>query len=141
VTDHEHDERVGRLAAMRERANDARPESWVPREPGEELAGELVRYERGETSYGRQIIAIIRTLDGTERACWLLHAVLLDEFAKAKPRPGELLLIRYEGKRENASGQPYAAYRLEVDREPVAPEWDAIGQEAAAELRGDQGVS
>lgn len=130
----EPDVRSERLAAMRDRASRERPASWVPQEVGEELAGELVRYERGETSYGRQIIAIVRGLDGSERACWLLHSVLRDEFAKVKPRPGELLLIRYEGKRDNASGQPYAAYRLEVDREPVAPDWDEVGQEAADDL-------
>jgi hypothetical protein len=126
-----------RIARLRERAEREFPDSWVPEQPGEEIAGELVRYERGTTSYGEQVIAVLRTPDGSERSVWLLHAVLRGEFAKLRPRPGELLLVRYEGKRQPAGGgSAYVSYRVEVDRDDGAPDWDEIGAEAQTESKG-----
>lgn len=43
-----------RLARIHERAERDYPESWIPENPGDEIAGELVRYERGTTAYGEQ---------------------------------------------------------------------------------------
>ena len=115
-----------RVARLRERAENEPPASWVPEADGEYIAGKLVRYERGTTAFGDQIIAILQAPDGTERAVWLLHAVLHNEFSRQRPRPGELVLIRYVGRRQAASGAPYAAYRVEVDREDAPLDWDAV---------------
>lgn len=125
-------ETAERIARLRDRADTATPESWVPEQPGEEIAGELVRYEEGQTAYGRQVIAVIRPPGGEERSIWLLHAVLRGEFAKLRPRPGELLLIRYLGKKQGGDGTSYASYRLEIDRDDAAPDWGAIDEDAAA---------
>jgi len=126
---------VERVARLRERADTEKPESWVPRDPGDEIAGQLVSYERGTTSYGSQVIAVIQPPDGPPRALWLLTAVLRDEFAKLRPAPGEWVLVRYLGKRQAAGGGPdYQAYTVVVDRVAVEPDWAAIGAEAAAEL-------
>jgi hypothetical protein len=123
---------TARVERLRERASREFPKAWVPEQPGEELAGELDRYESGTTAYGEQTIAVLRTLDGAERAVWLIHAVLRDEFAKLQPRPGELVLIRYLGKREPAGGgSAYVSYRLEVDRPDAVPDWAAVGGEPA----------
>jgi len=122
-----------RADRLRERAEQEYPESWVPDEAGDEIAGELVRYARGTTSYGEQVIAVLRTPAGVERSVWLLHAVLRGEFAKLRPRPGELVLVRYEGKRKSAAGNSYASYRVEVDRDEPAPDWNALGAEPMPE--------
>lgn len=128
---------AARAARLRERADTERPESWVPQAPGDEIVGELVRYERGSTSYGPQIIAIIQPEHGAPRAVWLLTAVLRDEFAKLRPAPGEWLLIRYLGKREAAGDGPdYQAHSVVVDRDALEPDWATVGAEAAADLNG-----
>ena len=131
-----------RLAKLHERAERQYPESWVPESPGDTIAGEFVRLDAGTTSYGEQAIAVLRTSDGAERGIWLLHAVLRGEFAKQRPRPGELVLVRYDGKRESAAGHSYASYRVEVDREQRAPDWDSLtaeddGTPAAEQDDGD----
>lgn len=125
---------AARAARLRDRAEQEHPESWVPEQAGDEIVGELVRYSRGTTSYGEQVIAVLRTVEGVERSVWLLHAVLRGEFAKLRPRPGELVLIRYQGKRKGAGGGVYAGYRVEVDRDEAPPDWDALDEGAAAEL-------
>jgi hypothetical protein len=122
-----------RADRLRERAKQEYPESWVPDQAGDEIAGELVRYSRGTTSYGEQVIAVLRTPEGVERSVWLLHAVLRGEFAKLRPKPGELVLIRYEGKRKSAAGNSYVSYRVEVGRDEPAPDWEALGAEPMPE--------
>lgn len=118
-----------RLARLRDRATTDLPEAWRPTEPGDVLAGELVRYEQGHTDYGPQHIAIIRDEDAVEHAFWLLHAVALDEFKKLRPAPGELVAICFLGPRTSATGQPYTGYRVVVDRQvepPQAPDAGAV---------------
>lgn len=119
---------------LEEEADRETPESWVPEQAGEQIAGELVRYERGTTAYGERIIAVLRTRQGRERSVWLLHAVLRGEFARLRPRPGERLLVRYLGRKKSDNGTEYAAYKLVVDRENRAtePDWDALGDDAPA---------
>lgn len=124
------DDAADRIAQLQERADHAAPESWIPEAAGEEIAGELVRYESGHTAYGRQVIAVVKPPNADERSLWLLHSVLRAEFAKQRPRPGELVLIRYLGRKQGADGTGYAAYRLEIDRDQAAVDWDAIADGA-----------
>ncbi|HYH59798.1 MAG TPA: hypothetical protein VD790_11360 [Thermoleophilaceae bacterium] len=132
---------LDRAARLRERADTERPDAWVPEHPGDELVGELVRYERGTTSYGDQVIAIVQPTDAAARSLWLLTAILRDEFAKHRPAPGEWVLVRYLGKREpKGDGPAYQAYTVVVDREPVQPDWAAIGAEAEAEIEAQVGA-
>lgn len=119
-------DRQDRLAKLRERADRQYPESWVPKAAGDTIAGEFVRLDTGTTSYGEQTIAVLREQNGVERSVWLLHAVLRNELAKLRPKPGELVLIRYDGKKDSAAGTRYAAYRVEVDREQAPTDWDAL---------------
>lgn len=132
MSDRELDARVD---ALRDRLEQERPASWVPKREGDEIVGELVRFDRGKTAYGEQVIAVLRTPEGVERSVWLLHAVLRQEFAKLQPELGELVLIRYEGKREpEGDGSSYQHYRLEVEREDGPIDWSELGAEAESEL-------
>jgi hypothetical protein len=50
--------------------------------------------------------------------------VLKGEFAKLRPRIGELVAVKYEGMVEpRGGGAPYAAYRVVVDRPGAVADW------------------
>jgi hypothetical protein len=122
-------QRADRLAELAERRP---PESWIPTAEGDSIVGEFVRLDEGPTVRGQAHIMVIKTEDGLERSVWLLHTVLRNELARQRPQPGELVLIKYVGKKENTAGQHYGAYRVVVDREQRVPDWDAVtGTEAA----------
>jgi len=97
---------------------DEYPASWVPK-PGDLITGEVVRYTEGTTSFGRSPIAVLRDDESGElRSVWLLHAVLRNEFAEQKPKPGERIGI----KRLSDHAKGYKRYRLRVDRGQAEPE-------------------
>jgi hypothetical protein len=118
-----------RAAALRERAEAARPESWRPDKPELEhpnpLVGVLERVVDGpDRGYGPTKIAELRDVDGRRSwAVWLLGHVLRSEFLEraSAPQPGELVAIRYEGRKRRQFarvGDPseYESYRVVVDR-------------------------
>jgi len=117
---------MSNLAAQLDRRH---AESWIPDEPGDTIEGEFVRLDRGTTEYGAAAIAVIRTDDGSERAVWLLHAVLKQELGRVRPEPGERLAIRFDGRKTSTRGHSYAAYSVAVDREESAPSWEDIDDE------------
>ena len=96
------------------------PTSWRP-EIGDVLVGRLVRYDRATTQFRECNIAVIEDEDAGEVwSVWLLHAVLISEFKKQMPRPGERLGI----KRLPDSHKGYKRYFLRVDRDnPDIPEF------------------
>jgi hypothetical protein len=120
VTNHEG---TARLAAQ---ADQELPESWIPSTEEPTIVGTFIRLEQGPTVRSLAWIAVLKTEDGRERSVWLLHTVLRNELARQRPEPGELVLIKYEGKKESSAGQPYESYRVLVDREQSVPDWDAV---------------
>jgi hypothetical protein len=105
-----------------EREDGTYPESWRP-QPGDILVGTIEKYDRASTSYGTYNIAVLRDEQGALHSVWLMHAVLLDEFRKLRPRPGERLGI----KRLEDAERGYRRYAVRVDREPGSdiPDFDA----------------
>ena len=118
---------VDRLARLRDAVRQDFPEAWIPSSEHAELAGEFVRLERGSTIHGAAWIAVVRTEDGSERSLWLLHTVLRNEFTRLQPKPGELLVVRYLGAKESVNGQSYEGYRVLVEREGDAIDWNEVG--------------
>ena len=96
---------------------------------GDVLVGELEGYHRGEGAYGPTWVAHVRDEKAGElRAVWLFHTVLLDEFRRLRPKPGERIGLR----RLDDGGQEdrrYRRYALVVDREGASgvPDFDAFG--------------
>ncbi len=128
------EELARRAAALAERLDVAPPTSWRPDDPvkghPQMIMGVLERVEDAQTSYGPAKIAILRTPEGEDWACWILHSVLKGEFAKLRPRIGELVAIKYEGKVEpRGGGAPYEMYRVVVDREDVGADWDGLDRD------------
>jgi hypothetical protein len=115
-------ERARQLARL---AEEELPEAWIPSAAGDTIVGEFVRLEQGPTVRGPAWIAVLKTEDG-ERSVWLLHVVLRNELARRRPESGELVLIKYLGKKESSAGQPYEGYRVLVDREQSVADWDAV---------------
>lgn len=117
-----------RAAALAERASGPRPESWRPDKPElrhpNPLVGTLAGIVEGpDRGYGPTHIAELVDVDGRRWAVWLLGHVLRVEFLEraSAPQPGELVAIRYEGRRQRQFariGEPsqYESYRVVVDR-------------------------
>jgi hypothetical protein len=99
------------------------PESWTP-DVGDIITGELVEYSKGHTDYGGFHIAVIEGTwykDGEEYpgrfSVWLSHTVLIQEFKKHRPEPGEKLGVK---RLPDDQEKEYKRYKVKVDRD--APE-------------------
>lgn len=102
------------------------PESWVPSTEDPVLVGTFERLESAQTAYGPASIVVLKTKDSRERGLWLFHTVLKNEFKRARPEHGELVAVRYLGRKQGSQGQSYEAYRVVVQRDGT-PDWDALG--------------
>jgi len=91
------------------------PTRWRPEE-GEKVVGELVRTAE-KTSFGRSAPTLYLLVDDgryvTVRASGVVLRGALEEL---KPKPGELLALKFEGFRESAAGHRYALHRMAVRR-------------------------
>lgn len=88
-------------------------DSWKP-DPGDILAGTLVRYEKANSVHGPKVVAIVDDISAGHRyAVWLSPKVLVSEFEKHRPKPGERIAIKRL--LDHANG--YKVFRLLVDRD------------------------
>ena len=107
------------------------PEAWRPDQGGENnpnpLIGVFKEMNSASTAYGPCWVMTIELEDGTERTVWLIHTVLRNELARARPEPGERIGIKYMGKQ--GEGQTaYVGYRVKVDRpQGRAFDWGKLG--------------
>lgn len=92
---------------------------WNP-EPGDQVVGELLRYEDRVTKFGPARVAVVDQDDGQGRVgVWLTAAVLKTLFEREQPRPGDHVGVKFIGP---APGKNYKLYALLVDRaEQVTP--------------------
>jgi hypothetical protein len=90
------------------------PPGWKP-VPGEILVGTIEGYDTWEGRYGAVKVAILQDeAGGGLVSVYLSSTVLLAEFKKWRPRPGEVVGIRYLGKDEDRG---YHRYKVMVERE------------------------
>lgn len=87
--------------------------SWKP-EPGETLTGVLVGYTTRTTKYGPTRLAIVEVEDGSRIQVWLSSVVLKGAFEEQRPRTGDRIGVRYNGRHEQKG---YHLYNLVVDRD------------------------
>lgn len=122
------DDTRARVAALRDRASQGYPEAWIPSREDPEFVGFFRSLDQRPTRNGAALVAVFAdAASGIERAVWLVHTALRNEMARQRPRPGELVLIRWEGTREPAAGgRAYEAYRVVVEREGGSLGWDTI---------------
>jgi hypothetical protein len=126
-----------RLKKLQDRLEKGNPESWQPSNAGEEVFGTLISVEVGHTAFGDAVILVIQDAESfTERSVWLLHTVLRNQVNRLRPQYGEMVGIRYLGKRRPEGGGPeYDDYRVVVDRDRGATvAWDKLLGETDREL-------
>lgn len=119
-----------RIAALHDKAEEPLPESWKPTKPGEELAGTFVRLDKGTTSYGPCWIVVLESVKepGKYASIWLFHTALLNQFKKARPTVGQLVLVRYEGKRKpKGDGNAYHDWKVLTESDGSGFSWDEFG--------------
>jgi len=121
------DETRARIDRLRDQANQGFPTAWIAENEGDEVAGTFKRLEKGNTRFGTAWIVILD--DGAlEHAIWLVHTVLRNEFRKIRPVPGELVYVRYDGKKvPDGGGAAYEVYTVKVDRKAEGVRWDEVG--------------
>jgi hypothetical protein len=107
------------------------PEPWKP-EVGANLVGEVIGVEQRDGEFGSYPIVIVITEDGSEFAFHGFHTVAKNELAKQRPAVGDKIAIKSFGRTEDDRG--YERYRILVDKPQAALDWDAIGEQAEAEL-------
>ncbi len=118
----------GKLDDLRRRLQewpDEAPKSWRPN-VGSTLVGRVVRYDRAESSYGPCWICLIEELEsGDVITIWLSATVLLSEFQRKKPKPGETIGV----KRLSDAEKGYKRFALLVEGREEAeavPDFDEI---------------
>jgi hypothetical protein len=89
--------------------------AWVP-EVGDKLVGEVVALSERRGNFGVYPIVTVRRDDGEELAVHAYHSVLADRLAKAGPKRGERIGIKYEGEVDGAGDRRYHRYKVVVDR-------------------------
>jgi hypothetical protein len=73
---------------------------------------------------GAYPVVTIRSEDGQEHAVHAFHSVLKRELARRRPRPGDPLAIKYEGKQQGAKYE-YHSYKVEGGQ-PKEVNWDSM---------------
>lgn len=103
--------------------NQTYPPSWSVKE-GEKVVGLLKEYQKAFTPYGEAWVCQIDDENRGMISVWLTHTVLLDWFKKLKPKVGERIGIKCNGKHLEKG---YWQFKVMVDRdEPEAPDFDSL---------------
>lgn len=107
------------------------PEAWIPETAGETITGAFLRLEKGSTAFGASMFVVIGQEGGVERSVWLFYESLKTAFRRARPEPGEMIAIRYNGElpvKNPTKGHKdtYHDYQVVVDRPMAAGavDWD-----------------
>jgi hypothetical protein len=110
------------------------PTAWRPdQDEADTIIGTFVEMQSTITDYGQTFIMVLELADGSHKAVWLLHTVLKNELARAHPKPGERVGIKYLGEQKTQPGSKYKSfigYRVKVDRpQGEAFDWSKLGGE------------
>ena len=111
-------------------------EAWKPK-MGDKLIGKVVGLdERVSDFYPEPYpIVVVLTDEGQERSFHAFHTVPRRELASQRPVVGDRIGIAYHGKHEEKGYEQYRIVVEHANAEPAkAPDWDAIGASAEADL-------
>jgi len=87
--------------------------TWKPMVEGEILAGRVVRITRETGRDAKSTLVELERQDGQPAALWL-GAVLLTKFEKHRITEGDVVAIKYFGKRKGVSGLEYRSFGVTV---------------------------
>lgn len=112
---------------------------WLDEKVGNTFTGTLVGYDQAPSRFGKDVV-IATFVDDKEKqhALWLSATVLVSQFARIKPEPGEKVTVTYLGtKGENS----YKNYTVDCpDRPPFVPDWAALSDDVEDEGK-DRGAA
>ena len=110
----------------------------LDKEAGNHFTGTIEGFDTGPSAFGKDVlIATIRIeQDGTGEyktgdvvSLWVSSTVLVSQFARLRPKVGELVKVIYGGKRAGTTSE-YKNYRVTApDRPPFEPDWDSMGDD------------
>ena len=107
--------------------------AWRP-DAGDTLIGKVVGISARDGGFGEYPIVVVRPgqTAETELAFHAIHTVAQNELASKKPQIGEMIAIKYVGKRESASGKAkYHGYKVVIDRDGGEFDWTRYGDGGA----------
>lgn len=110
----------------------AEAKGWRPEE-GDTIVGLLTAVQSGWSDYknGTYPILVVadEAQDGTLVAVHAFHAVLFNRLMELKPRVGERIGIKYQGKTRNkADTQDVSLYTVRVEGRNVETSWSSFDQ-------------
>lgn len=123
-----------KAAELEDRLTKDYPETVILSDEVPQIIGRFERIDTGPSEYGPVPIFVLSDRQGKEYGLWGFHTVLRKQFAEKKPRPGELVGVRYLGEKPSSSGgRPYKSYRVEAWSRDVADtiDWSLIDPEVA----------
>jgi hypothetical protein len=130
---------------------DAEERSWLPHKDDEQprrVVGVVVKTFTAPSDYGDgdKPGVVLYDIDAGEGVCWRItgyHSVLDKELREQRPRVGDTVGVRYDGKRQGGGRGDYESYRVVVQRSTtVAPEinWSTVEAQRDADVdRGSGG--
>jgi hypothetical protein len=114
-----------RLNAAKARLDQQRAETFRFERAGDVIAGTVARLDVGDTAYGEAKIVVLDPGDGNLRSVWLIHDALRSQMERIRPKPGDVIAVRYNGKVESqASGRQYHSYTVSTDQDKPGFTWD-----------------
>lgn len=115
---------------------------WIPNKEEDHpkgITGTVLKITSVLSDYSGEQVPVLEVLpEGDGNTIWRVVAyatVLAKEIAEQRPRRGDRIGIRYQGRKAGGKNE-YESYRVAVERTETAEEsidWDAIETAAAAE--------
>ena len=125
----EQNEYRDRLKRLQDQAELPHPEPWIPEVVGDGIGGIVVEIKMLPTRFGDCPVVTLVNDAGLTKAVWLTHTVLRNEFHRLRVTEGEMVYVRYDGRKVGDDGEiaGYESYKVVVDRATSGRgfDWDA----------------
>lgn len=110
-------------------------DEWEPTSEGQMLRGVFLKAIRKVTSYGVGYNVLVKDTDtGYVVKVWCKRSMLKGQLLEASPKPGKLVVFKYNGKHMGSNGYEYHAYQVRAEEMDPAY-WAKITKPTEEELR------
>lgn len=87
-------------------------EGWKP-QPGDKVVGKILEISQRDGDYGPYKVVTIEKADGVPIAIHAFHSVLAGRLEDQKPGLGDIIGVKYEGKKQGAKNT-YDNYKVTI---------------------------
>ena len=114
-------------------------DEWDPKNAGEALRGVFLKAVPKPTRYGLGYNVIVKDLDTNVMVkVWCKRSMLRGQLLDAEPKPGKLIMFKYNGTKEAANGNEYHSYQVRAE-ESDPDYWAGVTHEGAkAQMEFDE---